>query len=169
MVKNTTGGKKSKGMASKSFKPENKSTLRLSQDEKLEIYCSVIKILGDSMCHVKGITDGITRLCHIRGKFKGRGKKDNFASNNSWVLVGIRDYESIKENKLQNCDLLEVYSEIECIKLKSILKIESPELNSLFQIETKEDNILNEIKEMDNSIILEKIGEEEEEINIDEI
>ncbi len=166
MVKNA-GGNKSKGFARKGFnKPENKSTLRLSQDE-LEIYCSVTKILGDSMCYVHGIEDGIQRLCHIRGKFKGRGKRDNFASNNSWVLVGIRDYETIKENKLQNCDLLEVYSDIETIKLKSLLepqKVESE--NICFENEKKDDNLIEELSKLQN---FEKVGEAEEIVDFNDI
>ena len=169
MVKNATGGNKSKGVARKSFKPENKSTLRLSQDINLEVYCSVIKILGDSMCHVKGIQDGIVRLCHIRGKFKGRGKRDNFATINSWVLVGIRDYESINEKKLQNCDLLEVYSESDYSKVKNILEPENNKdiksSNIIFENETK----CIVVEELIDSKILEKVGEEEEEIDINDI
>ena len=119
MVKNTVGGNKSKGQARKfvSGKETNKN-LRISTDE-YEVYAQVSKTLGNGMCHVLCI-DNKTRLCHIRGKFRGRGKKDNFIKNGSWILVGLRDWELEKDDtkKLQNCDLLEVYSDYDKEKLK---------------------------------------------------
>ena len=70
------------------------------------------------MCHVL-CDDNITRLCHIRGKFKGRGKRDNFVKTGSLLLIGIREYESGGDKKkLQNCDLLEVYSDQDKERLK---------------------------------------------------
>jgi len=70
------------------------------------------------MCHVL-CHDDKTRLCHIRGKFRGRGKRDNMITNGKWVLVGIRDYESEKAaGKLDNCDLLDVYSDQDKERLK---------------------------------------------------
>jgi hypothetical protein len=125
MVKNTTGGNKSKGKASKNFiKPVN-SYLRTAECE-YELYAQVIKNLGNGMCHVQCMNDGLTRLCHIRGKFRGRGKSDNIVKNGSWLLVGIREWEHGKDptsKKLQNCDLLEVYTEHEKEKLKTTIKI----------------------------------------------
>jgi hypothetical protein len=75
------------------------------------------------MCHVL-CTDGITRLCHIRGKFRGRGKKDNLVKNNTWLLVGLREWDSSKETrtKMQDCDLLEVYNDEDKEELKNIEK-----------------------------------------------
>jgi translation initiation factor 1A len=120
MVKNTSGGSKTKGQARKfaTFKPSN--ALRLSQDD-FEVYAQITKMLGGAMCHCDCI-DGKTRLCHIRGKFRGRGKRDNLITTGTWVLVGLRDWEAGKENskgKLENCDLLEVYSEQDKERLKS--------------------------------------------------
>ena len=108
MVKNVKGGSGHKGQARK-FTSTDKFTntkLRLSLDE-CELYAQVIKLLGNSMCHVL-CQDGKTRLCIIRGKFRGRGKRDNSITNGKWIMVGIRDYESEKTDKLENCDLLEV-------------------------------------------------------------
>ena len=105
MVKNTTGGSKTKGQARKFVTAKPSNALRLSQDE-YESYAQVIKMLGNGMCHVLCM-DGVTRLCHIRGKFRGRGKRDNFISNGSWILAGLREWEEGKESskgKLQNCD-----------------------------------------------------------------
>jgi len=122
MVKNTTGGSKAKGQARK-FVSESKisnKALRVSEDP-LEIYAQVTKNLGNGMCHVLCI-DNKTRLCHIRGKFRGRGKKDNFIGMGSWILVGLREWEAGKEStgKMANCDLLEVYTDHNKEMLKKI-------------------------------------------------
>jgi hypothetical protein len=62
------------------------------------------------MCYVR-LLDGSTgdRLCIIRNKFKGRGKRDNILDTGSWVLVGLREWSS----KQDTCDLLEVYNAAE--------------------------------------------------------
>ena len=119
MVKNTIGGSRHKGQARKFVNaPRQTANIRLSNDE-CELYAQVTKMLGNGMCHVLCI-DGKTRLCHIRGKFRGRGKRDNLIGNNSWLLIGLREWESDKnETKLQNCDLLEVYSPIDVDRLKN--------------------------------------------------
>jgi translation initiation factor IF-1 len=121
MVKNTTGGSKTKGQARKFVNSKASNTLRISEDES-EVYAQVIKLLGGSMCHVND-AEGKTMLCHIRGKFRGRGKRDNFVGNGTWVLVGLREWEkSDKEStkkKLENCDLLEVYNEYDKERLRN--------------------------------------------------
>lgn len=121
MVKNTTGGSKTKGQARKLVSDSKQSrALRISKDE-CEIYAQVTKTLGNGMCHVSCMDD-INRLCHIRGKFRGRGKRDNFVGLGSWILVGLREWESEKDKddkKLSNCDLLEVYNESDKEKLKT--------------------------------------------------
>lgn len=117
MVKNF-GGKKTKGMARKNLTARPSNILRLSHCE-LEKYSQVVKTLGNGMCHVL-CDDNVTRLCHIRGKFRGRGKRDNFITNGSWTLVGIREYECGGDGKkMQNCDLLEVYNDQDRERLKS--------------------------------------------------
>jgi initiation factor 1A len=127
MVKNTTGGNKAKGKARKSYDITNSKQpvfLRTSQSE-FELYAQVTKNLGNGMCHVQCIDDGRSRLCHIRGKFRGRGKGDNIVRVGSWLLVGLREWEhSCNPKKLENCDLLEVYSELEKDKLKNTVKID---------------------------------------------
>jgi initiation factor 1A len=117
MVKNTTGGSKTKGQARKFANVKASNTLRISNDES-EVYAQVIKLLGGSMCHVND-AEGNTMLCHIRGKFRGRGKRDNFVGNGTWVLVGVREWETTKDTKLNNCDLLEVYSEYDKERLRN--------------------------------------------------
>ena len=119
MVKNTTGGSKTKGQARKFVSAKASNTLRISQDES-EVYAQVIKVLGGSMCHVND-SEGKIMLCHIRGKFRGRGKRDNFVGNGTWVLVGLRDWASKESSKkkLEECDLLEVYNEHDKDRLKN--------------------------------------------------
>jgi initiation factor 1A len=119
MVKNATGGSKTKGQGRKfvTAKPSNK--LRVSEDP-CEVYSQVTRTLGNGMCHVIGV-DNVTRLCHIRGKFRGRGKRDNFIGNGSWVLVGLREWDLDKSDakKMSSCDLLEVYGAMEKERLKN--------------------------------------------------
>ena len=116
MVKNATGGNKAKGFARKGF-IKSTSSLRTAQEEG-EIYCQVEKILGGSMCHVTDL-NGKKYLCHIRGKFRGRGKRDNFVKVTTWVLVGLREWETESKGKLLNCDLIEVYTDSDKERLKN--------------------------------------------------
>jgi translation initiation factor IF-1 len=119
MVKNTTGGNKSKGQARKLFSGGNASNnkLRLAKEDG-EIYCQVVKIYGSMNCSV--VDDhNITRRCIIRGKFRGRGKRDNMIRPGTWVLVGARDWESRAEGAEPTCDLLEVYGDGDKERLKS--------------------------------------------------
>ena len=124
MVKNTTGGSKAKGQARKSVAPTTHHKLRLAIDVD-ELYAKVTALLGNGMCIVICI-DGRKRLCHIRGIFKGRGKRDNFIVRNAYLLVGKRSWESDEEKvvkgkiKLPNCDLLEVYSDHDMDRIKSL-------------------------------------------------
>ena len=119
MVKNTTGGSKAKGQARKFVSGGKQArALRVSTDE-CEVYAQVTKYLGNSMCDVICV-DGITRLCQIRGKFRGRGKRDNLVSVGSWLLVGLREWATEKKDKKESCDLLEVYSETDKENLKNI-------------------------------------------------
>ena len=125
MVRNVTGGNKAKGQARKSSGRQN-TALRLSLDEDWELYAQVTRMLGNGMCHVVCVNDGVTRLCHIRGKFRGHNKKDNVIKNGSWLLVGIREFESsaADKSKMSKCDLLEVYSDLEKERLKTAVKID---------------------------------------------
>jgi initiation factor 1A len=122
MVKNE-GGNKAKGQARKHvIEGKQQKSLRVSEDE-LELYAQVTKNFGNGMVDVECV-DNVTRLCHIRGKFRGRGKKDNFVNVGSWLLVGLRAYESGgNKTKKQNCDLLEVYNDFDKERLKMNVNI----------------------------------------------
>ena len=114
MVKNS-GGNKSKRAGRKFSAPQADKCIRLSESED-EIYAYVSKLLGNGMFHAID-TDHNERLCIMRNKFKGRGKRDNTVSVGSWVLIGKRIWEGGSSSK-PKCDLLEVYNDIEMAKLK---------------------------------------------------
>lgn len=127
MVKNTTGGNKSKKQArSNSSAPQQ--NIRKAKEEG-EMYAAVTKIFGGPNCQVM-CNDGVSRSCIIRNKFKNRGKRENNISVGSWILVGIRDWE-VRSNGTQKCDLLEVYSHSEKDKLKQIEVCDFKNLNSV--------------------------------------
>jgi len=117
MVKNDAGGNKGKGLARKhvnAAKGGGSKQLRVATDSA-EKYAVVSKMLGNGMCYVN-LLDGTigSKLCIIRNKFKGRGKRDNILNTGSWVLVGLRDWSS----KQDTCDLLEVYNDGERDRLR---------------------------------------------------
>ena len=146
MVKNA-GGNKTKGQARKFASSGPKSDiLRISEDE-CEVYAIVDVYLGNNMCQVLCI-DNVIRLCHIRGKFRGRGKRDNTVSKGSWILVGLREWDIQKiekSKKIQECDLLEVYSDLDKDRLKSNVK------NVKWKLFTKNENGNNEDDEDDET------------------
>ena len=114
MVKNS-GGNKSKKQGRKFLIPN--ITKKTIMPQEGEIFASVTKMLGGQNCEVYG-EDRKTRLCVIRNKFRGRGKRDNTIQPGQWLLVGAREFESKVEGKKEKCDLLEVYNENDQEKLK---------------------------------------------------
>lgn len=186
MVKNISGGSKAKGQARKfSGAPKQTRALRTSSDES-EMYAQVTKYLGNAMCDVICV-DGATRLCHIRGKFRGRGKRDNLVSNGAWLLVGLREWETEKKDKKDSCDLLEVYSESDKETLKNIKNVNweifmSDVANATAEHEISFSNEQSEEHQalMDEefsknkdaqkkTIIAISFGEDDEAINVDDI
>ena len=123
MVKNTMGGCNGKKVAHKHAVKSNKSGLRVSQN-KSEIY-GVVKRLNGNTFDVTCIDDK-ERRCFIRGKFKGRGKRDNIIEVDKWVLIGLREFQQVPselvlvngKKEMEMCDLLEVYSSSEKDTLK---------------------------------------------------
>ena len=123
MVRNTFGGKGAKSMASKTVSTAANSKLTLSTN-KSEVYAIATKMLGNCTCNCIGL-DGVLRLAHIRGKFSGKGKRDNTIIDGTWLLVGDYAWNASSEAllkkgkpKLQECDILEVYSDREKQRLK---------------------------------------------------
>ena len=102
MVKNITGGSKSKKMASKNFKVEmNTKKLRKVEDEN-EIYAIITEKLGGGHLRCFGI-NGNKYMVHIGGKFRNvRYNRFDF------VLIGLREWQtSNNKNKEEMTDLLQ--------------------------------------------------------------
>jgi translation initiation factor IF-1 len=112
MVKNTTGGNKSKKISRKVFNSNlvREKTRVKNHDEPFEMYASVIKHSGNGIVEVMCL-DEIKRNCIIRNKFRGRNKRNNFVTIGTKILVGLRDYETISSTKTPKCDLLYVYKD----------------------------------------------------------
>ena len=121
MVKNVKGGSGHKSQARKNVvtnADKHNNRLRLIEEEG-ELYAQVSKDFGNGMCEVI-CSDNIKRLCIIRGKHRGRGKRDNEIRMRSIIMIGLREWASHVENskKLEKCDLLEVYSDYDVERLK---------------------------------------------------
>ena len=110
MVRNLKGGSKHKKMARKARGADD-------DDEELkirliscpeEMYGIVTNIYGNCrfavICH-----DNETRHCLIRKLFRGRNKRDNEVVKGTFVLVGRRPWETLREGKTEVTDLLYVY------------------------------------------------------------
>jgi initiation factor 1A len=157
MVKNTTGGTKTKGLARKHQNSGGNSKLRLPEDE-LEQIAFVNKMLGNGMCEI--ITNNNEKLIgHIRNKFRGRHKRHNLISSGSIVLIGLREWEK----PIKNCDILTIYEDSHIKQLSNMPNIKMDNI-------TKQQNIRDNIKEEDNGIFefTNKITSNENEDDSDE-
>ncbi len=149
MGKNTQGGSSHKKYARKFTSVSNAKTnrLKLSENED-EVYAIATKMLGSCMFHCHCI-DGVKRLVHIRGKFSGRSKRDNFVEVGKWVLVGLREWNDVKsstdKNKMQQCDLLNVYSDLDKPRLKDAVNANWSELEN--------NDVTREVQGVENGII----------------
>lgn len=104
MVRNISGGTGTKSLARKLT--GNHSGAVPLPSNPLEKIAIVSKIHG-SHCDVS-LEDGTSVICHIRSKFRGRNKRGNTISVGTFVLVGLREWES----SLKNSDLLFVYDSV---------------------------------------------------------
>ena len=106
MVKNTGGGKH-KNLARKNLKGNTflgESRTRVIEFHGQEFYARVEKKFGGSVCDV--VThDNKKFKCHIRGKFSGRYKRSNNLDIGTFILVGLREFETEKKT----VDLIHVY------------------------------------------------------------
>jgi len=101
MVRNISGGTGTKSLARK-LTGNHSGAVPLPSNE-FEKIALVSKIHG-SHCDVV-LEDGSNLICHIRNKFRGRNKRGNSISVGTFVLVGLREWES----STKNSDLLFVY------------------------------------------------------------
>ena len=167
MVKNTKGGKH-KNQARKHIISNDKK-LRVKEDE-LEVYAHVLTKLGGNKLEVFCM-DGKKRLCTIPGKFSNR-RKDNNIERGSWLLVGLRDWETARER--ENCDLLETYNEIEKTKLINTINEDWGLFSPKKEIKDDVVHFTNDYEEQQNMIQNEIINNKrsvmlDEKIDIDDI
>ena len=129
MGKKLVGGGYRKNQAKSNSAPQaSHAKLRVVEEEG-EMYAIVVKMLGGGMAHVECI-DGVKRLCHFRGKFSGKNKRQNEITTNAWVMVGTREWESDKslvtsgkkKEQLNNCDMMEVYNDHQKNQLSAMQK-----------------------------------------------
>ena len=117
MVKNQFGGNKHKSQGRKFLTAKQSNRLRVSEVEG-EVYAVVTKMNGNGMFMAHGI-DNVPRLGFIRGKFSGRGRRDNRVEVGKWVLLGDRTWATGQDSKSQfKSDLLEVSSDLEKKRLQ---------------------------------------------------
>lgn len=115
MVKNATGGNRAKCFARKNERVVL-SKLRMSECPE-EKYAIVRKIFGGTRCEV--YCDDLTgRQAIIRGKFTGKKKRGSIIQSGTIILVGLRDWCTTREGKIEECDVLEVYGPNEVEQLK---------------------------------------------------
>jgi len=111
MVKNLSGGKRAKGVGRK-HETAGPTRLRTAEDPA-ELYAVVTKLWGNGLVQVT-CSDGESRKCVIRQKFRGRRARDNFVGVGTGLLVGLREFESNQDK----CDLLEVYASTDLERLR---------------------------------------------------
>lgn len=185
MVRNTKGGKGSKGLARKLVNADTsiKSFIRKPENE-LEVFALTTKMFGN-MCEVL-TSNGKTFKCQIRGKFKGRSKRNCIVAVGKILMVGFRDFEA---PNYKVCDLLEVYEANEVNELQKMpginiqhLITQSISMDFGSSIKTTSDNLFefsneescvrlehkNTLVSIDEDII-KTCSEEEEEIDFDNI
>jgi initiation factor 1A len=101
MGRNQFGGNKQKSMANKNVI----APMRYTNDE-LELYAKVMKPWGNGMFQVQD-NDGNLYMGHVRGKMRGKSKRNNLIKKDDIVMIGLREWESEKKN----VDILFIYDE----------------------------------------------------------
>ena len=172
MVKNKKGGSSHKKMARKNVAPKGGYNKKLRKAvEEGEMYARVTAMLGGG--HARIIcADGVERTLVIRGKFRGRNKRDNTIKLNTFVLVGLQSVSfgaviQKKKGKLEKADLLEVYKEgqkEELIKLPGMEKILDDESKEKQNEDLRD---LNYFSEKDYKIYESKLSDYDKQILVD--
>jgi len=177
MVRNTFGGSKAKSSARKNFHTSsNNIILPTSPDHEFAFvthnHGNLFKVI---------LPDNSTINCFIRGKNKGRFKKNSFVNIHSFILIHKWAFESTIKNSdfifsYNNSHFISLYSFPSFLTLLNIVKSSFPLLSSLsFESENlrfsepfpsnedSEEKTLEPINESD------KINIEEVDINFDDI
>jgi translation initiation factor IF-1 len=152
MVKNTTGGTKTKGLARKHQRQTN-STLIIPTNELEQIVC-VTKLYGNGMCEVFNESNQ-KFIAHIRNKFRGKQKRHNLITVSTIIMVGMRDWEK----PFKNCDVMEIYSDNQIEQLK---QLPSLTLDHVLHLRNNHGNAFKETNDFDFTAEIEE--EEIEEV-----
>jgi len=127
MVKNKKGGSGHKKMARKNVAPKggySNRKLRKPKEEG-EIFARVTAIHGGGHAGIL-CADGKQRTLVIRGKFRGRNKRDNIIRTNSIIMAALRSVsmgEILNPKKKEKADLIYVYNESQMDELKEIPEV----------------------------------------------
>ena len=127
MVKNKKGGSSHKKLARKNVAPKGGYQSRKLRKpvEHGEMFARITAIHGGGHAGIL-CTDGKNRTLVIRGKFRGRNKRDNTIKLDSIVLVALRSVtmgEVVAAKKKEKADLIYVYSLNQLDELKEIPEV----------------------------------------------
>ena len=176
MVKNKKGGKSHKKLARKNVRPAYMTRKLRAVKEEGEMYARIMGMSGGGHATIL-CSDKKERTLVIRGKFRGRNKRDNTVKVNSIVLVALRSIsmgEVVRPGKKEKADLIYVYNDGNIEELKKIKEIYDI-LSDQIKNEEVEDNIIFTNKVIDDIEVSKKKEEEKEftlkdvEIDWDEI
>lgn len=107
---------KHKGKNSKN-KNQEEPTKKLVEKEDDQEYARVTKVLGGSRFLLKLNMSEKSVIGKLRGTMRRR-RKQNWVGEKSVVLIGVRDFETTSEEKLEAVDILHVYTDQEVRTLK---------------------------------------------------
>ncbi len=133
MVKNTTGGTRTKGLARKhQGAGGGGGHLRIPEDE-LERVAYVSKMLGNGMCQVYINDNKDPLIAHIRKKFSGRHKRSNLIATGTCLLIGLRDWEK----PCKNCDVINVYDHHDLTTVLNLPAIKTNIIAPMFNLDAQ--------------------------------
>jgi initiation factor 1A len=162
MVKNSTGGNKSKKQARKTAIQNHQPAKEIRKaKEEGEMYAAVSKMFGGKECEVMCL-DHKVRRCVMRSKFMFRGKAENNLSVGTMILVGLRDWE-VRHTGSERCDLLEVYSQSEKERLKQYESCDFSAISALMigasSKHSKEEEVFSNFHDTDEEEEIENVNE----------
>jgi translation initiation factor IF-1 len=179
MVKNKAGGSRHKKLARKNVVNHSIRRKLRKPVEEGEMIARVTAIHGGAHAGIL-CTDKKVRTLVIRGKFRGRNKRDNTITVNKMVLVGLRSVsfgEVVSKKKKEKADLIYVYNDDEKEELSEIEGVYNI-LHDQGKVEVKEDifdrsgepgNMDLDIEEPKNEKIKDEKLEVIDDINWDDI
>lgn len=138
MVRNVTGGNKTKGMSRKELAvKETNHFLRIPEPDEI---LAVAQRRPDGNHFKAKLENGVEITVYMRNKFSGKNKKDNFIDKDTFVLIAQQSFATAKGK--ERYDLLEVYSDSEIMQLRSNTKFTGV-IENLFPIKGDADDIFD--------------------------